>query len=94
MPIRSWVRRLERASRKEMISLPQKDGTLKRFPKSAAKDAYQNAMTRLGAGADAPAPHPLLVAAKNSAEPWWRESIYASGAEESWTDPVEDLSEP
>jgi hypothetical protein len=94
MPLRSWVRRLERGARKEMISLPQKDGTIKRFPRQAAKDAYLNAMIRLGAGEDAPESHPLLVAARNSTEAWWRESVYAAGADEDWTEPVEDLSEP
>jgi hypothetical protein len=94
MPLRSWVKRLERGARKEMIAIPQLDGTIARFTKLAAKSAYLNAMTRLGAGEDAPEAHPLLVAAKNSAEAWWRESIYASGAEESWTEPVEDFSEP
>jgi hypothetical protein len=93
MPLRSWVKRLERGARKEMISLPQKDGTVKRFGRSAAKDAYLNAMIRLGAGEDAPEPHRLLIAAKNSTVDWWRESVYASGADESWTEPVEDLSE-
>jgi hypothetical protein len=94
MPLRSWVKRLERGARKEMISLPQKDGTVKRFGRSAAKDAYLNAMIRLGAGEDAPEPHPLLAAARNSTEAWWRESVYASGADEAWTEPPEDLSEP
>ena len=93
MPLRSWIKRLERGARKEMISLPQPDGTVKRFPKSAAKSAYLNAMDRMGAGEDAPEPHPLLVAARNSTELWWRESIYAAGAEEGWVEPVEDLSE-
>jgi hypothetical protein len=92
--IRSWVKRLERASRKEEISIPQRDGSIRRFPKSAAKDAYLNATLRLGAGEDAPPPHPLLLAAKNSTVDWWRESVYASGAQEAWTEPVEDLSEP
>jgi hypothetical protein len=93
MPLRSWVKRLERGARKEMISIPQPDGQVKRFTQSAAKSAYQNAMTRLGAGEDAPPPHTLLVVAKNSTESWWRESVYASGADEDWTEPVEDLSE-
>jgi hypothetical protein len=94
MRLRSWVKRLERGARKEMIAIPQTDGTVARFPKSAAKDAYLNATLRLGAGEDAPEPHPLLLAAANSTVDWWRESVFASGADEAWTDPVEDLSEP
>jgi hypothetical protein len=93
MPLRSWLKRLERGARRELISIPQQDGSVRRFPKSATKDAYMNAMDRLGAGEDAPAPHPLLVAARNSTDTWWRESAYASGAAQDWTDPVEDLSE-
>ena len=58
MPLRSWVKRLERGARREMIQVPQQDGTTCRFPKSAAKDAYLNAMIRMGAGEDAAEPHP------------------------------------
>ena len=93
MPLRSWIKRLERGARKEMIEIPQQDGTVARFPKSAAKAAYLNATLRLGAGEDAPPPHPLLLSAKNTTIDWWRESVYASGAEEGWTEPVKDLSE-
>jgi len=94
MRLRSWIGRLERVSRKEMIEIPQGDAAACRFSSSAAKAAYLNATLRLGAGEDAPPPHPLLLAAKNSTVDWWRESVYASGAEEAWTEPVEDLSEP
>jgi hypothetical protein len=94
MPLRSWIKRIERVSRKEMIAIPQQDGSIARFPRTAAKSAYLNATLRLGAGEDAPPPHPLLVAAKNSTVDWWRKSVYASGADEAWTEPVEDFSEP
>ena len=90
--IRGWVKRLERDAREEMIEIPQKDGTVKRFPKSAAREAFLNLAARMGAGEDAPAEHPLVAAARNSSEAEWSESFYASGGE-GWTEPIEDLSE-
>jgi hypothetical protein len=89
--LRDKLKRLERARRKEMIAIPQKDGTIKRFPKSAVRYAYANLMNRLGTGADAPPEHPMLEAARNSSDPSWSESTYS--ADESWIEPVEDLSE-
>jgi hypothetical protein len=90
--LRGWVKRLEHAAREEMIEIPQRDGTVKRFPRSAGMDAYMNLMDRLGAGEDAPPEHPLIEAAKNSSDPKWSESFFAVN-DEGWTDPVEDLSE-
>lgn len=92
MGLRDKLKRLERARRKEMISIPQRDGTIARFPQSDVKDAYKNLMDRLGAGADAPEEHPLLTAARNSSDPAWSGSTYS--VDEGWTDHVEDLSEP
>jgi hypothetical protein len=92
MGLRGWVKRLERDAREEMIEIPQKDGTVVRFPKSAGVDAFINLMDRMGAGDDAPPEHPLTAAARNSSEPKWSESVYASGGE-GWTEPIEDLSE-
>jgi hypothetical protein len=88
---RDKLKRLERARRKKMISIPQRDGSVARFPQSAVKDAYKNLMDRLGAGADAPEEHPLLKAARNSSDPSWSQSTYS--VDEDWTEPVEDLSE-
>jgi hypothetical protein len=92
MGLRGKLRKLERDAREEMIEIPQQDGTVKRFPHSAGKDAFMNAWGRLGAGEHAPPEHPLIVAARNSSEPEWSESFYACN-DEGWTDPVEDLSE-
>ena len=95
--LKDQLKRLERRRRAEQVAIPQKDGSVKRFPQSAVKDAYANLMDRLGAGsesgaeAEAPPEHPLLVAARNSSDPAWSESIYS--VDESWLDPVEDLSE-
>jgi hypothetical protein len=90
--LRGWVKRLEHAAREEMIEIPQRDGTVARFPRSAGMDAYMNLMDRLGAGEDAPPEHPLIEAVRNSSDPKWSESFFAVN-DEGWTDPVEDLSE-
>ena len=86
------LRNLELAAEGEMIAIPQLDGTVRRFPQSAAKEAFVNLIDRMGAGDDAPPEHPLIAAARNSSEPKWSESFYATGGE-GWTDPIEDLSE-
>jgi hypothetical protein len=90
--LRSWIKRLERDAREEMIVIPQKDGTVKKFPKAEGIEALLNLFDRLGAGEDAPPEHPMLEAVRNSSDPEWTTTIFAM-AEEDWTDPVEDLSE-
>ena len=99
--MRQTIRRLERASRGEMISIKQLDGSVKRFPQSALAEAFVNNCERL-CGEDIP-PHPLSVAATNSSDPRWRESLaystqYIIGPDGIEYDPVEhgppeDLSE-
>jgi len=75
--LKDKLRRLERASKEDLISIPQTDGTVKRFSRSAYKEAFLNAVDRLGAGEDAPAPHPLLEAAANSSDPRWRNGFFS-----------------
>jgi hypothetical protein len=82
---------LEKRARQHAVEIPQEDGTVAKFPWSAAADAYVNLMARLGAGEEAPPEHPLLAAARNSSDPWWRSSVYA--ADEDITAPIPDLSE-
>ncbi len=93
MGLRSWVKRLERDAREEMIEIPQKDGTVARFPQSAARDAFINLMDRMGAGENAPPEHPLIAAARNSSDPKWANSIYAVEDPAAHVAPIEDLSE-
>jgi hypothetical protein len=90
--LRNKLRKLERDAREEMIEIPQKDGTVARFPQSAGMDAFMNLMDRMGAGEEAPPEHPLVAAARNSSEPRWLGSFYAVNSE-AWTDTTEDLSE-
>ena len=92
MGLRGRIRHLERNAHEEMIEIPQKDGTVARFPKSASMEAFANLVGRMGAGEGAPPEYPLLEAARNSSKPEWSESFYAAGGA-GWTDPIEDLSE-
>ena len=91
MGLRDRLRRLERvAEGEEMVFVPQKDGTAKRFPQSALQESCMTNMKRLR-GEDVP-PHPLGVAAAESPDPEWSRSLYSA----AWTEivaPAEDLSE-
>ena len=91
--MRDRVQRLERLMEGEFISIPQRDGSIKRFPPCAFEEAFLCAMARIGAGEDAPPRHPLLEAARNSSDPRWRESYFSDIDYEGATEPVEDLSE-
>ena len=91
MGFRDKLKRLERLAEEEMVSIPQQDGTVAKFPQSASADAVLNFFDRLGAGEDAPPEHPLLAAARNSSDPWWRNSFYA--VDQDVAAPIEDLSE-
>jgi hypothetical protein len=91
--IRGRLRKLEREARGEFIEIPQRDGTVARFPAEEGMEAYMNLMERLGAGEDAPPEHPLIEAARNSSEPKWAQSFYAVNDPEGLTRPVVDLSE-
>jgi hypothetical protein len=91
--LRSWLKRLERCARDEMIEIPQRDGTIKRFPQTAGMDAFIYLMDRMGAGGDAPPEHPLIAAARNSSESKWANSIYAVEDPEAHVAHLEDFSE-
>jgi hypothetical protein len=93
MGLRDKLRRLERASREELVDMPQQDGTVARFPKSAYKEAFLNATDRLGAGEDAPPRHPLLEAATNTSDPRWRTSFFSDIDFDGAVEQIEDLSE-
>jgi hypothetical protein len=54
-----------------MIEIPQQDGTMTRFPRSAGLEAFTNLFDRMGAGEDAPPKHPLIVEARNTSESKW-----------------------
>jgi hypothetical protein len=80
MALRGRLRRLERATEQDMISIPQTGGTVKKFPASEGLDAFLSGMSRLRAqhlGDEIPPEHPLTTAAINSSDAKWRESFFA-----------------
>ena len=89
MSMRGRLKRLARLSEEHMVSIPQQDGSVLRFPPSDLEVAFLRSMDRLR-GADVP-PHPLSVAAANSSEPEWYRSVFA---EMHVVGEIEDLSEP
>ena len=46
-----------------MIVISQRDGTGRRFPRSAGMEAFVNLMDRMGSGEDAPPEQPLIAVA-------------------------------
>jgi hypothetical protein len=92
--LRDKVKRLERASREEFFEIPQKDGTVARFPKSEGIVAYINWFDRMGAGEDAPPEHPLITAIRNTSDPYWRNTFWLACEDpDEWVKPIPDLSE-
>jgi hypothetical protein len=91
--MKAFLKRLERAAKSEEIVIPQKDGSVRRFPRSASAEVFDNLMDRLGAGVEAPPEHPMIQAARNASDPEWAESFYAS-SDPGLTRRVADLSEP
>jgi hypothetical protein len=81
--LRSRIRKLEQAAEEEMLAIPQQDGTVERFPQSAAAEALLALMD----GRD----HPLAEAVRVSPDPEWQRSFY--NAFPINPDEVEDLSE-
>ena len=86
--MRDRLRRLERRAEGNVIAIPQRDGTVLRFPEHPLRAAFINAFDRT-LGKDLPE-HPLSAAARNSTDPQWRDSV-VSGPE-GVPDPPEDLS--
>ncbi len=86
--LRWLLRKLERDNEGLLVSIPQQDGSVRRFPQSAMQEAFINECRRLG-GEDL-AVHPLTLAAANSSEAEWRDSGFAEMHVEG---ELEDLSE-
>ena len=96
MSLRDRLRRLRRAAEGPVVTIPQRDGSVKRFPESALGPAFVDALDRelgrKGLRSDPEVPeHPLCTAARNSSDPEWRNSLYVTDRPE---EPVPDLSEP
>ncbi len=70
--IRNWIRRLERATQDDQLSIPQKDGTIAQFPADAALEAFRLEAERFRAihrGEDPGEAHPLTVAKRSARHP-------------------------
>jgi hypothetical protein len=91
--IRGRLRKVESAAEEKMIVIPQRDGTVRRFPAEEGMKAYMNLMNRLGAGEDAPPEHPLIEAVRNSSDSEWTWTFYTVNDPDEWIKPVPDLSE-
>lgn len=88
MGLRDRLRRLRRRAEGPVVSIPQQDGTVKRFPEREFVDAFLNAYDRSLGRTDEE--HPLCRAVKNSSDPAWRNSFYTA---EPPAFEIEDLSE-
>jgi hypothetical protein len=88
MGLKDKLRRLERDNKGLLVSIPQLDGSLLKFPQSALEEAFLTECARLK-GEDLPV-HPATLACKNSSDPTWRNSGFA---EMTSAGDVEDLSE-
>ena len=93
MGFKDQLRQLRREAEGEAIVIPQRDGTVRRFPSSASEDAFLSLMDRLGAGGDAPPEHPLVEAVRNSSDPRWLKTFYAVEDPDEWVKPIKDLSQ-
>ncbi len=90
MGLRRRVKRLEKETEGGTVSIPQRDGTVKRFPQSALQDSFLVNMQRLR-GENVP-PHPLGLAAAQSPDLEWSRSMFSA----DWVtivSPPEELSE-
>lgn len=92
MALRDRLRKLERKSEGPFVTIPQQDGSVKRFPERDQAPAFLDAFDRSLGRSDPHQPeHPLCAAARNSSDSRWQESVYVSS--EAGAEPVEDLSE-
>ncbi len=95
MGLRDRLRRLQRCAEGPIVSIPQRDGTVKRFPERDLGPAFVDALDRelgkKGLRHDPEQPeHPICAAARNSSDPEWGDSLYVQERPEEH---VPDLSE-
>ena len=95
MGLRDRLRRLQRMAEGSIVTIPQQGGTVKQFPERdlgpAFIDALDRELGRKGLSSDPEEPeHPICVAARNSSDPEWRNSLYVADRPEV---PIPDLSE-
>jgi hypothetical protein len=95
--LRGRLETLERDARKELIEIPQRDGTVKRFPQSALMGAFLY-LVEVAVGGTSPTEEPEIFGAlRNAREPAqkWMGTFYFDPADIiPAAEPVPDLSEP
>ena len=96
MVLKGRLTKLERDARKELIEIPQRDGTVKRFPQSALMEAFLYLVKVAVGGASLPEEPEIFGALRNARDPAqkWMGSFYFDPAEIPAAEPVPDLSEP
>jgi hypothetical protein len=96
MGLRSRLQRLEREAHKELIEIPQRDGTIQRFPPNALMEAFLYLVEVAVGDASSTEETEIFGALRNargSAQKWMG-TFYFDPADIPATEPVPDLSEP
>ncbi len=95
MGLRGRLNRLERDARKELVEIPQRDGTVKRFPQSDLMGAFLYLVDVAVGRATSTEEPEIFEALRNAREPAqnWMGTFYFDPAEIPATEPVPDLSE-
>jgi hypothetical protein len=96
MGLRGRLKRLEHDARKEMVEIPQRDRTVKRFPPSALMEAFLY-LIKVAVGDASPTEEPEIFGAlRNARDPAqnWMGTFYFDPADIPAAEPVPDLSEP
>lgn len=71
MGLRGWIKRLEREAREEFFEIPQRDGTVKKFPGSDFMECFIHECARWRRHYDGEDPgpaHPIVEALRGAAE--------------------------
>jgi hypothetical protein len=93
MGLRDRIRRLQRRVEGPVVSIPQTDGTVKRFPESALREAFIEDLDRTAGrvGPEVPV-HPILTALHNASETAPL-GLFMGVGDLQHLEPLEDLSE-
>jgi hypothetical protein len=94
MGLSGRLKRLEREARKELVEIPQRDGTVKRFPQSALMEAFLYLVKVTVGDASSTEEPEIFEALRNAREPAqkWMGTFYFDPADIPATEPVPDLS--
>ena len=96
MGLKGRLTRLERDARKELIEIPQRDGTVRRFPRSASMEAFLYLVDAAVGRSPRTEEPEIFGALRNAREPAqkWMGTFYFDPADIPAAEPVPDLSEP